>query len=319
MIQQLVAGIDIGGTNTVFGLTDRQGKILVYGSLKTTDYPSPLDLVKHVSEKIKQVIPEGYYLAGVGVGAPNGNYYKGTIEFAPNLKWFGVIPMADYFSHSLGCRVVLTNDANAAAIGEMVFGGAKGMKNFIVITLGTGLGSGIVVNGEVVYGHDGFAGEIGHVIVIPGGRNCGCGRSGCVETYCSATGIKRTYHEKTQSASATPVYISSQEIFNRATAGDEHAKETFEETGNILGLVLANSVAYTSPEAIFLFGGPVKAGDLLLNPTRKSFEENLLNIYKGKIKVLPSQLDENDAAILGAASLIWKELSVKNPEVKMES
>jgi len=310
MSQALVAGVDIGGTNTVFGLTDRKGKILAYDSLKTADYPDPYELVKQVSQKIETAIPSGYHLAGAGIGAPNGNYYTGTIEFAPNLKWQGIVPISHHFSTSLGCKVMLTNDANAAALGEMIFGGARGMKNFLVITLGTGLGSGIVVNGEVVYGHDGFAGEIGHVTVIPEGRLCGCGRKGCVETYCSATGIKRTYYEKKGMAEPSPASISSREIFDRAIAGDELAKATFEETGNILGIVLANSVAYTSPEAIFLFGGPIRAGELLLQPTRVSFEKNLLNIYKGKIQVLPSGLDENDAAILGAASLIWKELEV---------
>ncbi len=309
MTQQLAAGIDIGGTNTVFGLVNRKGEIIAYGSVKTAEYPEASELVKAVSEKIQEALPPGSALAGVGIGAPNGNYYKGTIEFAPNLKWYGIIPIAGYFSEALHCKAILTNDANAAALGEMIFGGAKGMKDFLIITLGTGLGSGIVVNGSVVYGHDGFAGEVGHVIAIPEGRLCGCGRKGCVETYCSATGIKRTYYEKKNIQSETMAYISSRQIFEQALAGDKASIETFEYTGKILGLVLANSVAYTSPEAIFLFGGPTQAGELLFKPTRESFEENLLNIYKGKIKILPSLLNENDVAILGAASLVWKDVN----------
>ena len=309
MTQQLAAGIDIGGTNTVFGLVNRKGEIIAYGSVKTAEYPEASELVKAVSEKIQEALPPGSALAGVGIGAPNGNYYKGTIEFAPNLKWYGIIPIAGYFSEALHCKAILTNDANAAALGEMIFGGAKGMKDFLIITLGTGLASGIVVSGSVVYGHDGFAGEVGHVIAIPEGRLCGCGRKGCVETYCSATGIKRTYYEKKNIQSETMAYISSRQIFEQALASDKPSIETFEYTGKILGLVLANSVAYTSPEAIFLFGGPTQAGELLFKPTRESFEENLLNIYKGKIKILPSLLNENDVAILGAASLVWKDVN----------
>ncbi|MDQ3048025.1 MAG: ROK family protein [Bacteroidota bacterium] len=316
-MKKLVAGIDIGGTNTVFGLVDEQGKILLKETISTEHFPIPSDLVLVVSEGIKKAVAGysgAYVLGGVGIGAPNGNFFKGTIEFAPNLRWEGVIPLAEMFADHLHVKVVLTNDANAAAIGEMVFGGAKGMKNFIFITLGTGLGSGIVVNGEMVYGHDSFAGEIGHVIMYPDGRPCGCGRKGCLETYCSATGIKRTYadlqmshHLKTEMRG---LVADARFIYEKAITGDKDALTAFNYTGDILGLALANSVAYTSPEAIFLFGGLALSGDFIFKPTIESFERNLLNIYKNKIKILPSKLKENDAAILGAASLIWKEISL---------
>jgi glucokinase len=313
-MEQLVAGIDIGGTNTTFGLVDVTGKIVFKETVATEHFPIPEDLVAVVCEHIKKSFVQfngRYELKGIGIGAPNGNYFKGTIEFAPNLKWKGIVPLAKLFSDNLNCKTLLTNDANAAAIGEMIFGGAKGMKDFIFITLGTGLGSGIVVNGEIVYGHDSFAGELGHVIMFPEGRQCGCGRKGCLETYCSATGIKRTYsdllighHQKTTTEG---MVADAKYIYDKAIAGEADAIEAFNFTGNVLGLALANSVAYTSPEAIFLFGGLALAGDFIFRPTIESFEKNLLHIYKNKIKILPSLLPENDAAILGAASLIWKQ------------
>lgn len=312
-MQQLSVGIDIGGTNTTFGLVDINGNIIFKETVSTEHFPIPEDLVAVVCEHIKKALAPlaiRYQLKGIGIGAPNGNYFKGTIEFAPNLKWKGVVPLAKLFSDRLACKTLLTNDANAAAIGEMIFGGAKGMKDFIFITLGTGLGSGIVANGEIIYGHDSFAGELGHVIMFTDGRQCGCGRNGCLETYCSATGIKRTYsdlvlshHEKLDNAET----IDAKYIYTKALAGDKNAIEAFNYTGNILGLALANSVAYTSPEAIFLFGGLAHAGEFIFKPTIESFERNLLAIYKNKIKILPSLLSENDVAILGAASLIWKE------------
>ncbi len=315
-MKEIVAGIDIGGTNTVLGLVDREGKLLVKESIPTGNFPIPEDLAAVVSEHIKKALlpfKNEYKLNGIGIGAPNGNYFKGTIEFAPNLKWKGIVPLAQFFEERLGVRTLLTNDANAAALGEMIFGGAKGMKDFLFITLGTGLGSGIVSNGEMIYGHDSFAGEIGHVIMFTNGRPCGCGRKGCLETYCSATGIKRTYsdllmsnHEKVD---VSDKVADAKYIYDKAMAGEKSAIEAFNYTGDILGLALANSVAYTSPEAIFLFGGLAQAGELIFKPTRESFERNLLNIYKNKIKILPSQLKENDAAILGAASLMWKELN----------
>ena len=313
--QKLVAAIDIGGTNTVFGLVDINGDILLKETVSTEHFPIPEDLVAVVFEHIKKAMlqfADKYELIGAGIGAPNGNYFNGTIEFAPNLKWKGIIPLAKLFEDRLNIKTVLTNDANAAAIGEMLFGGAKGMKDFIFITLGTGLGSGIVANGEIILGHDSFAGEIGHVIVFPDGRQCGCGRKGCLETYCSATGIKRTYSDLLMShhdkANLKARVADAKYIYDKALEGDKDAIEAFNYTGDVLGLALANSVAYTSPKAIFLFGGLALAGDFIFKPTIESFERNLLNIYKNKIKILPSQLKENDAAILGAASLIIKEL-----------
>lgn len=315
MTQQLVAGIDIGGTNTVFGLVDSAGNILFKEAVPTAHFALPENLVAAISEHIEKYFlefSENYELAGVGIGAPNGNYFKGTIELAANLKWKGIIPLARLFSDRLNCKVILTNDANAAAIGEMLFGGAKGMKDFIFITLGTGVGSGIVVNGGMVYGHDSFAGEIGHVIMFPDGRQCGCGRKGCLETYCSATAIKRTYSDlllrNNGETDIAGKVFDAKYIYDKAVSGDKNAIEAFNYTGDILGLALANSVAYTSPQTIFLFGGLALAGDFIFKPTIESFEKNLLNIYKNKIKILPSQLSENDAAILGAASLVWKEI-----------
>ena len=314
-MQKIVAGIDIGGTNTVFGLVSEQGEILLKESVSTENFPIPEDLVAVVCEHIKKAVAQyktSHEFVGAGIGAPNGNFFNGTIEFTPNLKWSGIIPLAKLFNERLNVKTVLTNDANAAAIGEMMFGGAKGMKNFIFITLGTGLGSGIVVNGEMVYGHDSFAGEIGHVIMFPDGRQCGCGRKGCLETYCSATGIKRTYSDLLMShhdkSNLQARVADAKYIYDKAIAGDKDAIAAFNYTGEILGLALANSVAYTSPEAIFLFGGLAAAGDFIFKPTREHFEKNLLNIYKSKVKILPSLLKENDAAILGAASLIWKEM-----------
>lgn len=317
----VVAAIDIGGTNTLIGFVDDAGKILASDSVKTTDYPEPKELVNAVAGKIEEQLSNNSELQtpnakliGIGIGAPNGNYYRGTIEFAPNLKWKGIVHLAKLFNERMNIPAVLTNDANAAALGEMYFGGAKGMKDFLFITLGTGLGSGIVANGELIYGHDGFAGEVGHIIVIQHGRQCGCGRKGCLEQYASATGIVKTYYEILKSENPDSVKdfydknIDAKYIYNRALAGDEAAFYAFNYTGEVLGFALANSVAYTSPEAIFLFGGLAQAGELLFNPTVLSFEKNLLNIYKNKIQILPSSLPEHDAPLLGAASLIWNEL-----------
>jgi glucokinase len=318
---KIAAGIDIGGTNTAFGLVDENGKIIFRDSLDTKKYPHPEELAKATSELILKSISNfesrisNFEFVGTGIGAPNGNYFNGTIEFAPNLNWKGVIPLAYYFEKYSEVKAILTNDANAAAMGEMIFGGAKGMKDFLFITLGTGLGSGIVVNGEMVYGHDGFAGELGHIIVERKGRYCGCGRQGCLETYCSATGIVKTYAElKVESLSkegrlsmlSLGEEITAKTIYKRAQLGESEALESFRKTGEILGTALANAVAITSPEAIFLFGGLAQAGDFIFKPTAKYFEENLLNIYKNKVKILPSLLNENDAAILGAASLVFK-------------
>lgn len=312
----IVAGVDIGGTNTVYGLVDRNGNIIDRGVIATHGYSSPDVLVKEVCGGIlgllgKNAISESEIL-GIGIGAPNGNYFTGNVEFAPNMNWFGVVPLVNMFTECSGVKAVLTNDANAAAMGEMIFGAAKGMKDFLFITLGTGLGSGIVVNGEMVYGHDGFAGEIGHVIMDINGRQCGCGRKGCLETYCSAPGIIKTYLELKSSdlgikQSSTDNQLDGKGIYQRAVSGEAEALEAFRRTGEVLGLALANSVVYTSPQAIFLFGGLAQAGDFLFEPTKASFDRNLLNVYKGKVHILSSGLKENDAALLGAASLVFKQ------------
>jgi glucokinase len=253
-------------------------------------------------------------IKGMGVGAPNGNYYKGTIEMAANLPWKGIIPLAALFEERLGVPVALTNDANAAAIGEMTYGAARGMKDFIMITLGTGVGSGIVVNGQLLYGHDGFAGELGHVIVRrENGRQCGCGRKGCLETYCSATGVARTAREFLVARSEPSLLreipaeeIVSKDVYDAAVKGDKLAQEIFEFTGTILGEALADFIAFSSPEAIVLFGGLAKSGDYIMNPIQKAMDETVMKIYKGKTKLLVSELKDADAAVLGASALGWE-------------
>jgi len=315
---KLAIGVDIGGTNTVFGFVDRAGNCVAKGSIKTKDFPEIDDYVKSLCDEIKSVansIVDENTIIGIGIGAPNGNFYNGTIEFAPNLDWKGIVPLAQLVNDYFKLPVFLTNDANAAALGEMIYGGAKEMRNFIMITLGTGLGSGLVVNGQLVYGHDGFAGELGHVIVKENGRLCGCGRRGCLETYCSAPGIKNTAIELLEQSGIDSELrmidadeMSSKSISDAAENGDEIANETYKFTGEVLGLALANSVAHLSPEAIFLFGGVVKAGNVLFDPVKESMERNLLKIYKNKVKILPSMLPEGDAAIVGSSALVWKEL-----------
>lgn len=317
MNKKFCAGIDIGGTNTAFAFIDQEGKIIYKNEVPTGKSTDPNDLIDRVCNEMRMAlssIGRESDLLAIGIGAPNGNYFSGTIEFAPNLAWYGVIPVAKMFSDKMNVPAFLTNDANAAAMGEMFFGAAKGMKDFIFITLGTGLGSGIVVNGNLVYGHDGFAGEIGHSIVIQHGRQCGCGRKGCLEQYCSATGLVKTYMEILASSDPENKHnvdkekVNAKYIYERALSGDEAAFYAFNYTGEILGFALANSVVYTSPEAFFLFGGLANAGELLLTPTILNFEKNLLSIYKNKIKIQVSGLPENDAALLGAASLAWNEL-----------
>lgn len=303
---QVVAGIDIGGTNTVIGLVTRKGQIVGLTSMPTKTFCDPENLTEIVSLEIRKMLLPNHSLVGIGIGAPNGNFHTGTIEYAPNLNWKGIVPLAKLFEERNKCTVRLTNDANAAALGEMLFGAAKGIKNFLFITLGTGLGSALVVNGEMVYGHDGFAGELGHIIIFPDGRLCGCGRMGCLETYCSATGIVTTYCSFFSENYFSGKHIDAHFIYNKAQEGEKEALEAFEFTGKILGLALANSVAYTSPEAIFLFGGLAQSGSLIFNPVIQHFEKNLLKIYQNKVKILPSGLNENNAAILGATSLIWK-------------
>jgi glucokinase len=296
-----IAGIDIGGTNTVIGIVGHKGIIAYRDKLCTQSFDTPEDLVKGICDSIHKGEKQlGITVGAVGVGAPSGNFYHGTIENAPNLKWKGVIPMASLFLNESGWRTVLTNDANAAAMGEMKYGLARDMRDFLYITLGTGVGSGVVSNGKLVYGHLGSAGELGHVIIERNGRQCGCGRKGCMETYCSAGGIVLTYNE----LSGNKEKITAFEISELAGKGNKHAIETFNKTGEWLGFAIANSVAHTGPEAIILFGGPTAAGKLLTDPLKKSMEENLLYLYKDKVKILHSSLPENDAAILGAASLV---------------
>jgi glucokinase len=252
-------------------------------------------------------------MRGIGVGAPNGNYYSGTVEYAPNLPWRGIIPLAKLIQNKFQLPTVLTNDANAAAIGEMMYGAAKGMKDFIMITLGTGVGSGIVANGKLIYGHDGFAGELGHTIIIPHGRlHPGTGKYGSLESYASATGVKNTaveMLEKSQEASllrGVPTEeLDSKKVYDAAIQGDALAKQIFDFTGEILGLALANFVMFSSPEAVILFGGLTKAGDLILKPTRENMESNLIQVFQNKVKILISHLKESDAAILGASALVW--------------
>ncbi len=317
-MQELVIGIDIGGTYTKYGLMDREGNIYAEGVAQTDIYDHVDDylvgLVATIKESEKQITVR-HIIVGAGIGAPNGNYHKGTIEYAPNLKWDDIVPFTDLFRQYYDLPAVLTNDANAAAMGEMIFGRAKGMRDFIVITLGTGLGSGIVVNGELVYGHDGFAGELGHVNVKKQGRKCGCGNNGCLETYASATGIKRTVFEllatddmESELANISYNELSSKMIYEAALKGDPLALKAFDITGEILGRKLADAVAHTSPEAIFLFGGLAKAGDLIIHPTKKYMEDSLMGIFKNKVKILTSGLMDKNAAVLGCGALIWDHL-----------
>jgi len=316
-MKEVTAGIDIGGTNSVIGIVDREAHILAQTKVATKDYPDVKNYVKAVHDAIQKALKEAgeVTLQAIGIGAPNGNYYHGTIEHAPNLVWKGIVPLCEMFKKYYTCPVVLTNDANAAAMGEMIYGGAKGMKDFIVLTLGTGLGSGIVINGEVVYGHTGFAGEIGHTIVEPFGRDCGCGRQGCLENYVSATGIVRTMNEIfADRRDPSPLRklgedeLTSKAIAEAAASGDTLALEAFDRTAETLALAIVNSVAFSSPEAIFLFGGLAQAGDLLFEPVRRYVDEMIQVIFKGTVKILPSGLAEADAAVLGASALAWKEI-----------
>ena len=316
MDKPYVIGVDLGGTNTVFGIVDARGNVVVNASIKTAVHNEIElyldDLVVGLNMLIEQVGGKDK-IRGIGVGAPNGNYFNGSIEFAPNLPWKGKIPLAQMLQERIGIPVALTNDANAAAIGEITYGAARGMKDFIVITLGTGVGSGIVVGGQLVYGHDGFAGELGHMIVRRNGRMCGCGRQGCLETYTSATGVARTAREYLSIRSDESLLrsvdvesITSKDVYDAAMQGDALALEIFEATGAILGESFADFVTFSSPEAIILFGGLTKSGDLLMNPIKHHMEKNLLPIYKGKTKLLFSQLKESDAAVLGASALGWE-------------
>ena len=319
-IKPYVIGLDLGGTNSVFGIVDARGEIKATTAIKTGGFTSAEDYVAASVEALQPIIEQVggiETIKAMGIGAPNGNYYKGTIEFAPNLPWAhdGIVPLAKMFSDKLnGVPVALTNDANAAAIGEMVYGVARGMKNFIVITLGTGVGSGIVVNGQLLYGHDGFAGELGHVIMRrENGRTCGCGRTGCLEAYCSATGVARTAREilsTTERPSLLrdidPAEITSLDVSIAAEKGDELANEIYEFTGNMLGEACADFAAFSSPEAFIFFGGMTKAGELIMKPIRESYDKHVLKIFKGKAKFLVSGLDGSSAAVLGASAVGWE-------------
>lgn len=313
-----VIGLDLGGTNSVFGIVDSRGDIKATTAIKTQGYETVDEYVEASVEALQIIIDQVggiEKIKAMGIGAPNGNYYTGTIEFAPNLSWGhnGIVPLAKMFSDKLGIPVALTNDANAAAIGEMTYGVARGMKNFIVITLGTGVGSGIVINGQLVYGSDGFAGELGHVIMNRvNGRPCGCGRKGCLEAYCSATGVARTARELIETTDEPSLLrdmpaadITSLDVSIAASKGDALAKRIYEFTGNMLGEACADFAAFSSPEAFIFFGGLTKAGALLMDPIKKAYEENVLNIFKGKAKFLVSGLDGSSAAVLGASAVGW--------------
>lgn len=312
-----VVGVDIGGTNTVFGIVDARGNIISSAAIKTVSCETVEEYVDKLCDNLLPLIKaQGGIekIKGIGIGAPNGNYYRGTIEYPANLPWKGIIPLASMIEEKLNIPTVLTNDANAAAVGEMTYGVARGMKDFIMLTLGTGVGSGIVINGQVVYGHDGFAGELGHVIVRrENGRICGCGRKGCLEAYCSATGLARTAREVLASSTESSLLrnldvenITSKDVYDAVIQGDVLAKEIFDKTGKLLGEALADAIAFSSPEAIVLFGGLTKAGDYIIKPIKKSIDDNILNIFKGKTKLLVSELKDSDAAVLGASALAWE-------------
>lgn len=318
-----VVGIDIGGTNTAFGIVDTRGNVVAGGSIKTPKLVEFNDYVEQLHTAVSRLIEqEGYegQIAGIGVGAPNANYYTGNIESPANLHWtennkrLEIIPFAATLKEKFGIPVAITNDANAAAIGEMTYGAARGMKDFIMITLGTGVGSGIVVNGQLLYGHDGFAGELGHVTMRRNnGRMCGCGRTGCLEAYASATGVARTAREYLETRKEDSLLrnlpiddITSKDVFDAAVAGDELAREVFDFTGNMLGEAFADFIAFSSPKAIILFGGLTKAGELIMRPIRESLDRNIMNNFRGKTEIIFSQLKEGDAAVLGASALGWE-------------
>lgn len=312
-----VLGIDVGGTNTVFGIVDARGIVIASNSIKTQKYHRFEDYLDELYTEAMKIIEANDALGkiyGIGIGAPNANYYSGMIENAANLPWESPLPIAELVSKKFGIPVAITNDANAAAIGEMTYGAARGIKDFIMITLGTGVGSGIVINGQLVYGHDGYAGELGHVIIKRNnGRLCGCGRTGCLETYCSATGVARTAREYLETRTDDSILrnlpidsITSKDVYDAAVAGDKIAKEIFDYTGTILGEAMADMMVFSSPQAFILFGGLAKSGEYLLKPMREAMEKNMLPIFKGKAKILLSELKEADAAVLGASALGWE-------------
>lgn len=316
-MEQLAVGVDIGGTGTKFGIVDRLGNVLFSSEMSTRSHDEVEGFIDELYNRLSPMIEQAGGIGrmkGIGLGAPNGNYYTGTVEYAPNLPWKGILPLAKMVETRFKLPVVLTNDANAAALGEMMYGAAQGMKDFIMITLGTGVGSGIVANGKLIYGHDGFAGELGHTIIIPDGRmHEGTGKKGSLESYASATGVRLTAIEMLESHNIPSLLrgipkesLDSKKVYEAAIQGDEIAKEIFDYTGKILGLALANFVMFSSPEAVVLFGGLTKAGDLILKPTREHMEANLIQVFQNKVKILVSHLKESDAAILGASALVWE-------------
>jgi len=314
-MKELTVGIDIGGTNTKFGIVDREGNVLLQGNIPTTNYESFDAYFEAMASAIHEsasTLPGDSKIIGIGVGAANGNYYTGNIEHATNLKWKGILPLAKMFHDKLNVPCILTNDANAAAVGEMIYGNARNMKDFIVVTLGTGLGSGFVCGGVLLNGYHGIAGELGHTSVNPTGRYCNCGKRGCLETYVSATGIKRTVYklladhlEASELRGISFDNLNTKMITEAAHRGDIVANACFEYTGRILGMKLADTVVHTDPEAIFLFGGLSLAGDLIFKPTIRHMEANLMPVFRGKVKILPSALQNQAAPILGASSLVW--------------
>lgn len=318
VLKPYVIGLDLGGTNSVFGIVDSRGNIKATTAIKTQGYDTVEDYVDAAVNALQPIVDQVGGLSQIkamGIGAPNGNFYNGTIEYAPNLSWGhdGVVPLAKMFSERLNnLPVALTNDANAAAIGEMTYGVARGMTNFIDITLGTGVGSGIVINGQMVYGSDGFAGELGHMVVRPDGRSCGCGRKGCLEAYCSATGVARTAREFLETSDEPsllrdmkPEDITSYDVSVAASKGDALANRVYTFTGELLGEACANFATFCSPEAFIFFGGLTKAGDLLMEPLKKSYDAHVLKIYKNKAKFLISSLEGSSAAVLGASAVGW--------------
>lgn len=317
MEKQYVLGLDMGGTNSVLGLVNKEGQVVASASIKTQSYPDIMDYINALYDAAQPLIQKAGgadAIRGIGAGVPNGNYYTGMIDGAMNLPW-PVVPFAKLMSERFGIPCKLTNDANAAAQGEMTYGAARGMKNFIMITLGTGVGSGIVIDGKVVYGHDGFAGELGHTTAVRGenARPCNCGKKGCLEAYCSATGVARTAKEivsatdrPTQLRELDINHITSYDVYKAAEAGDEVAKQIFDYTGTLLGQQIADFVAFSAPEAIFLFGGLTKSGHWIIDPVVKALNENVLKLWRNKVKVLFSSLAEADAAVLGASSLGWE-------------
>jgi glucokinase len=312
-MKDLVIGVDVGGTSTDFGFVDAKGQVISEHNLITAELADASSLVESLWLKCKEL---GFLdrIKGIGIGAPNGNFFTGTIEFAPNLKWKGIIPLAKLFSNRFQTEALLTNDANAAAIGEMLYGNARDLKDFVTITLGTGLGSGVIAGGELIYGHDGFAGEYGHIRVIPNGRLCGCGRKGCLETYVSATGVVRSIKEFDHPTKASSPLLSidhphAEDVFEAARKNDPFAMAIIEYTAETLGSALADYACFSSPKAYVLFGGIAQSGESFAVKVKDYMEKHLLNIYQNKIEIRISSLHDVNAAVLGAASLIWKKNS----------